>query len=243
MYQTGETDIEFTSSASEQVFYIGARLDVANNHFDGDDVGAFTTFVSATDIAACKLTITANAVTITDGMIQDLRYDTAYCGQIDEYRERSLELIAELEVALETALAGGIPAHASTHAPGGTDALTGYATTDANGKVTANEASSYINAQTDNYTLVLADAGKFVKITNGSAKTLTVPKNSSVAFPVGTEIEVYQGGAGQVTIAPVDGDVTLRNADTALKLAKIYAGAVLKKLDTNEWLVSGYTVA
>lgn len=111
MYQTGETDIEFTSSTSEQVFYIGARLDVANNHFENDDVHAYTTFDSSTDIASCKLTITANAVTITDGMIEDLRYNTAYCGQLDEYRERSLALIAELESALDVALA----AHASTH--------------------------------------------------------------------------------------------------------------------------------
>jgi hypothetical protein len=124
MYQTAETDIEFTSSTSEQVFYIGARLDVANNHFTGDDIDAYTTFVSATDLASCKLTITANAVTITDGMITDLRYDANYCGQIDEYRERSLALIAELEAALEAALAGGIPAHASTHEAGGADELT-----------------------------------------------------------------------------------------------------------------------
>jgi hypothetical protein len=124
MYQAGETDITFTSSTSKQVFYIGARLDVANNHFYGDDVGAFTTFVPATDIISCKLTITANAVAITDGMIEDLRYDTAYCGQIDAYRERSLALLAELEQALEDTLSGGVPAHASTHAAGGADALT-----------------------------------------------------------------------------------------------------------------------
>ena len=124
MYQTGETDITFTSSTSEQVFYIGARLDVANNHFTGDNVAAYTTFVSATDLASCKLTITANAVTITDGMIEDLRYNTTYCGQIDEFRERSLALIAELEQALEDVLAGGVPAHASNHAPGGNDELT-----------------------------------------------------------------------------------------------------------------------
>jgi hypothetical protein len=108
MYQTAETDIEFTSSTSERVFYIGARLDVANNHFDGDDVGAFTTFVSATDIASCRLTIPANAVAITDGMIDDLRYNTTYCGQIDAYRERSLALLAELEQALENVLSGGV---------------------------------------------------------------------------------------------------------------------------------------
>lgn len=119
----------------------------------------------------------------------------------------------------------------------------GAASLDANSKVTASEASSYINAQTDNYTLVLADAGKFVKITHASGKTLTVPKNSSVAFPTGTEIEIYQGGAGQVTIAPVDGDVTLRNADTALKIEKQYCSAGLKKIGENEWLVSGRTIA
>jgi hypothetical protein len=54
-------------------------------------------------------------------MIEDLRYDTAYCGQIDAYRERSLALLAELEQALEDTLAGGVPAHASTHAAGGAD--------------------------------------------------------------------------------------------------------------------------
>lgn len=239
MYQTGETDIEFTSSTSEQVFYIGARLDVANNHFDGDDVGAFTTFVSATDIAACKLTITANAVTITDGMIEDLRYDTAYCGQIDEYRERSLALIAELEAALETALAGGIPAHASTHEVGGSDELTGYATIDANSKVTASETSAYINSQSDSYTLVLTDAGKLIKMTKATASNLTVPPNSSVAFPTGTEIEILEYGAGQVTIVAGSG-VTLRSAGSALKIAAQYASVSLKCIAQDEWLLVGY---
>jgi hypothetical protein len=118
--------------------------------------------------------------------------------------------------------------------------LTGYATTDANSKVTASEASSHINAQTDSYTLVLGDAGKFVKVTKSTAATLTVPKNSSVSFPVGTEIEICQGGAGQVTIAPVDGDVMLRSAGGALKIAAQYACVSLKKLATDEWIVVGY---
>jgi hypothetical protein len=121
MYQTAETDIEFTSSTSERVFYIGARLDVANNHFENDDVAAYTTFVSATDIASCRLTIPANAVAITDGMIEDLRYDSAYCGQIDQYRETGLALLNELETQLAITIAGGIPDHASTHAAGGDD--------------------------------------------------------------------------------------------------------------------------
>ena len=96
-----------------------------------------------------------------------------------------------------------------------------------------------VNSQADNYTLVLSDAGKAVVITNSSAKTLTVPKNSSVAFPVGTKIAVFQGGAGTITIEPVDIDVTLKSFDDALDLAGEDAGCVLIKIDTDIWRVEG----
>jgi len=122
-WNSEDTDITFTSSASEQVFYIGVRLDVASNEFTDDDAAAYATFVSETDVASAKITIPANAVTLTDGMIEDLRYDAAYCGQIDEYRERSLALIAELEDALALLISGGVPAHASNHHAGGSDAV------------------------------------------------------------------------------------------------------------------------
>jgi hypothetical protein len=58
-------------------------------------------------------------------MIEDLRYDTAYCGQLTRYRERSLALIKELETQLAIAIGGGIPDHASTHAVGGDDSTDG----------------------------------------------------------------------------------------------------------------------
>ena len=96
-----------------------------------------------------------------------------------------------------------------------------------------------INSQADNYTLVIGDAGKLVIVTHANAKTLTVPKNSSVAFPTGTKIAVMQGGAGQITIAPVDGDVTLNSYDDALSLVGENAGCVLIKTSTDDWLVEG----
>jgi len=123
-WNTEDTDITFTSSASEQVFYVGVRLDVATGEFTDDDAAAYATFVSATDVASAKITIPANAVTLTDGMIEDLRYNTAYCGQIDEYRETGIALLNELKTQLAIAIAGGIPDHASTHATGGDDELT-----------------------------------------------------------------------------------------------------------------------
>ena len=244
--ESADYDIAMTSSVSEQTLHIGVRLDVATGEYTDSHAAARTTFVPATDRVFAIIVIPANAVTLTSAMITDTRNNSTYCGTVNAQREALATLQAEYTEKLEVLELTGIPIHASTHATGQTDAVSpsaiGAASLDANSKVTANEASSYINAQTDNYTLVLADAGKFIKMTKGTANNLTVPPNSSVAFPIGTEIEVAQYGAGQVTLVAGAG-VTLRNADAALKLAKIYAGAVLKKIATNEWLVTGYTVA
>lgn len=40
-----------------------------------------------------------------------------------------------------------------------------------------------------------------VTFNNAAAQTITVPPNSSVAFPIGTQIDLAQLGAGKVTFA------------------------------------------
>ena len=94
------------------------------------------------------------------------------------------------------------------------------------------------NNQTASYTLVLADAGKAVEVNNASANTLTVPPNSSVAFPTGTQIIVFQQGAGATTITAGAG-VTLRSKDSNLAVDGQYASVALIKRDTDEWYVIG----
>lgn len=97
-----------------------------------------------------------------------------------------------------------------------------------------------INAQTGtSYTLVLADAGKLVTFNNGSAITLTIPANSSVAYPVGTVIAVAQLGAGTLTIQG-DTGVTVNGSSAGSEaLAAQHATASLTKLASDEWLVTG----
>lgn len=96
------------------------------------------------------------------------------------------------------------------------------------------------NTQTGTtYTLVLADGGKTVEMNNAASNTLTIPTNATVAFPVGTIIEVFQLGAGQTTVAAVGG-VTLRAPDGA-KVAKQYGSASLRKRATDEWVLAGNT--
>lgn len=99
-------------------------------------------------------------------------------------------------------------------------------------------ATSTINTQTASYTLVLTDAGKIIEMNVATANNLTVPLNSSVAFPIGTTIDIVQYGAGQTTIVATSG-VTLRSADGLLNLSKQYSGASLYKRGTDEWVVIG----
>lgn len=92
-----------------------------------------------------------------------------------------------------------------------------------------------INDQTGTtYTLAVSDAGKAVRCANANPITVTVPKNATVAIPVNTVIHVAQSGAGQVTIAPVDGDVTI-NKFGGLKTGGKYWYITLIKVDTNVW--------
>jgi len=97
---------------------------------------------------------------------------------------------------------------------------------------------SQYNRQTASYTLVLSDAYKDIEMNVGSTNNLTVPQNSSVAFPIGTRITVWQYGAGQTTIVP-DTNVVLRSRGSALKIAGQYGVAFLQKVGTNEWYVTG----
>lgn len=95
-----------------------------------------------------------------------------------------------------------------------------------------------LNNQTAAYSLVLADAGKVVELNNASALNLTIPLNATQAFPIGTVIELWQMGAGQVTVVPTAG-VTLRSPGGLTKLFGQYSGASLRKRDTNEWVLQG----
>jgi hypothetical protein len=98
------------------------------------------------------------------------------------------------------------------------------------------------NRQTASYTLVLSDADKLVEMNVGSANNLTIPLNSSVAFPTGTQILVAQYGSGQTAITPTAG-VDVRSNGNKRKLNVQYSGATLIKIGTNEWYLFGDIVA
>jgi hypothetical protein len=94
------------------------------------------------------------------------------------------------------------------------------------------------NEQTANYTLVLADAGKIIEINSTSNLTVTVPTEASVAFAVGTQIDLLRTNTGTVTVAG-DSGVTVNSADAKLKLNLRYSAGTLIKRATDTWVLIG----
>jgi hypothetical protein len=119
-----------------------------------------------------------------------------------------------------------------------TVSATGIAFTDATQTKAGVPSITTISAKTDSYTLSsLDERDTIIEVSNATAKTVTIPTNTNVAYPVGTTIDIIQTGAGQVTIAG-QGGVTV-NATPGLKLRTQWSSATLLKRATNTWLVFG----
>jgi hypothetical protein len=84
---------------------------------------------------------------------------------------------------------------------------------------------------------VLADNNKLVELSNASAITVTVPTNASVAFPIGSTVNLLQTGAGQVTVSgPAGGTL---NFTPGSKFRTQWSSATLIKRATDTWVLIG----
>ena len=96
------------------------------------------------------------------------------------------------------------------------------------------------NAQTGTaYTLALTDAGDLITMKNAAANTLTVPANATVAFAVGTQIEILMIGTGVTTVTGATG-VTINDVLAGSgAIDAQYKGVTLIKKATDTWLMVG----
>lgn len=99
-----------------------------------------------------------------------------------------------------------------------------------------------VTIQSSAYTFTLGDAETVILFNGGSPATFTIPLNSSVNFPVGTQINVIQYGAQQVTFAGASG-VTFVSAGTKFKTKETWAIVTLIQMLTNVWILVGNTGA
>jgi len=101
-----------------------------------------------------------------------------------------------------------------------------------------------LNAKTATYTVVLTDnRNKLVTMSVASANDFLIPTNASVAFPIGSVINVIQIGTGQTTIKAVtSGTTTISSTGAsaiAPKLRAQYSAASCIKVATDTWYVVG----
>jgi hypothetical protein len=93
------------------------------------------------------------------------------------------------------------------------------------------------NAQTSAYTLALSDAGKHISITTGG---VVVPANSSIAFPIGSTVIVYNDSAGSQNITITTDTMYLAGTATTGTRALAQRGlATLVKVAATTWVASG----
>ena len=99
------------------------------------------------------------------------------------------------------------------------------------------------NSRSTAYTLVLTDAGKHLlhPSADTTARTFTIPANSSVAFPIGTAVTfINQNGGGVITIAITTDTMRLAGAGTTGSRTLAANGiATAIKVTSTEWIING----
>jgi hypothetical protein len=151
-----------------------------------------------------------------------------------EQNGRDVKITTTSIAALGGGGGGGPTTNPVSIAQGGTAATTAAAALTALG---AQPLTPTINDQTGTtYTLVLGDNGTLVTLSNGSAIALTVPANASVAYPINTQIQILQKGAGQVTVGITTDTL---NGTPGLKTRAQYSMATLTKITATSWVLAG----
>lgn len=101
------------------------------------------------------------------------------------------------------------------------------------------------NSQTSStYTLALSDDGKHIYANGTTTSTITVPTNASVAFPIGTVINIVNLNSGNVTISTTG--ITMYQANTSNTGNRTLATkgvCAMIKLATDTWIISGAGVS
>lgn len=200
----------------------------------------------ANSVTLAYVAVAANATSISNGNITDLRAIAQFSESQFSTQTASASTIVANMIAAQTGKAfqvknsSGVqifavnPDGSVTFADGSTQ--TSAATYNPN---------LIINAQTGtSYTLVASDAQKLVTLANSGAIALTIASNATQALPVGTQVTIAQYGTGQVTVsgASSPNPVTIVSTGATAATPKTraqYSTLTLIQTSTDNWLAVG----
>jgi hypothetical protein len=227
--------VDLVCATVNDAYYTGALNNVILQVVTGTPAGSpVAPALPANSITLATVAVGAGATAITNANITDTR--VLVTTNIPESGDISA-------VVAGTGLSGGGTSGSVTLSinTGVTADLT-TAQTLTNKTLTSPLINLGINAQTGTtYTTVLADNGKLITQTNAAAIATTIPLNSSVAYPVGAQINIAQLGAGQITVAGAVGvTVVSTGATAATPLTRAqYSTLTCVQTSTDNWLVMG----
>jgi len=206
----------------------------------GDDANYASTVTTALSTKAplANPTFTGTVSGITKSMVG--------LGSVDNTADASKPVSTAQQTALDLksnlaspTFTGTVTAPAITATALITASASGVAFTDGTQTKEGVASRTPILQKTAAYTLsALTERDSLIEVSSATGVTITIPTNTAVAYPIGTSIDILQTGAGQVTIAPVDGTVTV-NATPGLKLRTTWSSATLFKRAANTWVVFG----
>lgn len=96
------------------------------------------------------------------------------------------------------------------------------------------------NNKSANYTSVLTDAGKTILLEQGSGSgiTFTIPANSTVAYPVGTEIVFANRSGNNLSIACTTDTMLLASTfTTGTRTLATQSTAIARKVEATVWVI------
>jgi hypothetical protein len=239
-----------------------SKLDAVTGTNTGDETGAgIVTKIGTSYVAnATYATSAGSAGTVTNGVYTNTVNALTIAAPITGFTSGAgtlaatdsiLSAINKLNgnIAAATTTANSASTAAGTASTNASTAITNAATAQTTATAAYNALGTTINAQVGTtYTPVLSDAsfaqnpGATMTFNNATAQTVTIPPNSSVAYPVGATMQVIQLGAGKVTFAAGAG-VTLNSAGSLKSIGAQYSAVTLLQTSANVWVLVGSLIA
>lgn len=208
------------------------RVDTTNRTLTDDDNNTFITNIGATSTVRWTLPETSNLTSAP--RLVAIFFKTT---------DQKMELIGENTVRINGALesGGGQSLMEICDRPYESFAYVIYSgATNIYYVVESNKTLKRFNNQIlSSYTLALTDRDNFITTNNSSANTITIPPESSVNFPIGSEIRIIRKGIGATSIT-ADTGVTLNGVLTGSgTIATRWNEVRLYKAGPDEWFATG----